>query len=307
MVPTGQQESTLSEAIGRGSPVELQGHTLTESYQNRLEMAVRLVLGQYAKDELVPIVNSVVQELVLWASLANMRQVYFEEHGMDPRDPVMAAAHEDDFQRSLNMESMRSYREGARHRGLVLRTRLTHNEAGLRIEVMNNALHSEHHEQRLRRLLREAMSYEDVMEYFKDNPEDTDGRHLGLALSLLMLREENLRPELMRIGRSEDATTNSRLEIPFDTGFRSIREMLLNDELPHLFDGAAPIPLGLAVEDPGLVVVCPVCGQTVSEKVFFQDLPVGMLDDVMVRNLRPAWLPVHGACASCIAVYGLDT
>lgn len=307
MVPVGQQESRLSDAVRRGSPIELQGHTLTESYQNRLELAVRLILSRYEKEELVPIVNSVLQELALWASLANMRQVYFEERAMDPKDATLAAAHEDEFQRSLNLQSMRSYKEGAKQRGLFLHTRLTHNDAGLRCEVLSNANHSDHHEERLRRLLREAMAYEDVMDYFRDNPNDTDGRHLGIAFSLLMLREENLRPELMRIGRSEDATTNSRLEIPFDTGFRSIREMLLNDELPHLFDGAAPIPIGLPVEDQGATVACPVCSQNVSEKVFFQDLPEGMLDDRMVRNLRPDWKPVDGACASCIAVYGLDS
>lgn len=307
MAHAAQQENALREAVGRGSPVELQGHTLTESYQNRLELAVRVILARYSKDELVPIVNSVVQELALWASMANMRQVYFEEHGLDPRDPVACAAHEDDFQKSLTMDSMRSYKEGARNRGLILRTRITHNDAGIRCEVLNNSLHSEYHEERLRRLLREAMEYKDVMEYFRDNPDDPDGRHLGLAFSVLMLREEHLRPELMRIGRSDETITNSRLEIPFDTGFRSIREMLLKDELPQLFEASAPIPQGIPVEDPGVMMTCPICGQRVSEKVFFQDLPAGMLDDVTVRELRPDWTAAAGACASCIAVYGLGS
>lgn len=304
MVTADSHESKLNKAIANGKALEIQGFTLTESYQSKIEEAIRHILRNYEKEDLVPIVSSVVMELALWGSLANMRQIYFQEHGIDPAEPMGSGAYEDDFQKSITLDSMQNYREAARRRGLFLKTKLTHSHAGLRVEVLSNATHSEHHEERLRKLLRQAMQYNDVMEYFRDNPGDQDGRQLGLAFSILMLREENLRPELMRIGRKGDQVTNSRLEIPFEAEFKSIREMLMNDEMPLPFREPSALP---AINDSlGPLVACPICTQSVSDKVFFQDLPAGMLDETAVRANKPGWKSEDGACASCIAVYGAD-
>ena len=71
---------------------------------------------------------------------------------------------------------------------------------------------------------------------------------MGLAFSLLMLKEEQLRPELMRMGNIGDINT-SRLEIPFDSSFQSIRDRIMNDEEITPFEKKPLIPEHLRTQE----------------------------------------------------------
>lgn len=291
----------LETATAAGKTIEIRGYVLSPRLQVNLERVLQIVLRHYKQDGLFPVVYAVVQELALWASLANMRQIFFEERGGDLNLPADLKALESAFQASLNAIELFEYRRKIRARGLFLAIRIVHSLAGLRFEIENNAVHSAALEERLRGDLRQAMQYSNIMEYFRDNPEDQDGRNVGIAFSILMLKEEQLRPELMRLGHKEGGQI-SRLEIPFDKSFQSIRDRILNDEMITPFGGRDLFPPDRVVQ-PVQTVVCPVCENIVDERIFFPDVDPGMLDEERVAQVVPHWRPVDGACASCIATY----
>jgi hypothetical protein len=300
-MPSALLEERLALAIEEGRPVEIRGSVFSDGYRENLELAMGRLLDSIQRADLAPIVGAVAQELCLWASLANMRQIYFENHGLNLNDADVVAREEPGFLASVTSDSADAYRLAARDRGLYLRTRITLRETAIVIQVANNAVHSPALEERLRAELRRAMAYNDIMEYFRDHPDDPDGRGLGLAFSLLMLREQRLRPELLRLGQS-DGRMVSRAEIPFDELYRSIRDRLESGEDVRPFDSSSGLS-GLEVQDI-ITVACPVCGRDVDERVFFIPVPDDLIDSSRVRGDRPDWTPLIGACASCIAVYG---
>lgn len=295
-------EERLRQAVTDGHTVEIRGYTFSEKFQRRLELSLQLIFNAYDKSELFPVVNAVARELNLWASLANQRQLYFEEFELDLNNAEHVNLREAGFQASLTTGREADYRRRAKERGLFLHTRITHNPAGARIEVWNNARHSEPLEERLRQYLGRAMQYRDIMEYYRDYPEDADGRGVGLAFSLLMLKEESLRPELMRLGQSSGRTV-SRLEIPFDNSYASIRDRIERGEDVRPFEGHDLIPAGLLEMDEAIHVQCPICGNEVDERVFFPEVSSGMINGVAVLAMRSTWKSEDGACASCLATY----
>ena len=230
-------EARIENAARDGRAIEIRGHTFSERFQQRLRQSLEECLRVYDREELVPVVQAVAQELCLWASLANMRQIYFSEYGRDLNDPAQLQMREPGFQASVTRARQRYYSAEIKSRGLYLHARLIHSATGMRVEIRSNATHSAPIEEQLRTYLSRAMSYTSIMEYYEDYPEDEDGRGVGLALSLLMLREESLRPELMRLGQSGDATI-SRLEIPFDASYASIRDRIERGEDVRPFPGA---------------------------------------------------------------------
>jgi hypothetical protein len=298
-------EEKIRSAARNGQTIEIRGYTFSERFQRRLDLSLEACLAVYGRGALHPVVLAVAQELCLWASLANMRQVYFGEYGLDLNDPDQLRNREPGFQASVNRARESYYRAEAKARGLYLRTRLIHNDAGMRIEILNNSIHSESLENRLREYLAQAMRYDSIMRYYEDHPEDQDGRGVGLALSVLMLKEERLRPELMRLGQSGDETV-SRLEIPFDTSYDSIRDQIQRGEEPRPFSGVglapADLPPGVAIQDH-LLVQCPICRNEVDDRVFFPEVSVDMLNFERVRVDQPEWGGGQGACASCLATY----
>jgi hypothetical protein len=298
-------EEKLRVAAREGRTIEIRGYTFSDRFHRRLDLCLDLCLSAYGRRELHPVVLAVAQELCLWASLANMRQVYFEEHQLDLSDAQAIDAREAGFQASITQAREEYYRSRTKSRELFLRARITHNEAGLRFEVRNNSLHSVPLEDSLRQYLSRAMQYSSIMEYYQDHPGDQDGRGVGLALALLMLKEERLRPELLRLGQSGDFTV-SRLEIPFDKSYASIRDRIERGEdvRPFASDSLLPADLSGAVTMQDLLYVqCPICHNQVDERIFFPEVTADMLDVTRVRQEQIDWQPGSGACACCLATY----
>lgn len=291
----------LENAASAGKTLEIRGYNLTPKLQSNLERVLRSVLDFYEQGPLLPVVYAVVQELALWASLANMRQIFFAEKNRNLENENDLRELEEAFQASLTPESSYEYRRKIRAAGLELVIRIIHDPSGIRFEIVNNAIHSPPLEERLRDNLRRSMQYTTIMDYFGDHPDDQDGRNIGLAFSILMLKEQGLRPELMRLGKQGGGQV-SRLEIPFDKSFQSIRDRIMNDETIRPFGSHDLIPGDVVVAEM-TTVVCPICENIVDERIFFSDLDVGMVDEAAVVRMRPHWRTTDGACAGCIASY----
>ncbi|MBE7438293.1 MAG: hypothetical protein HS115_07530 [Spirochaetales bacterium] len=293
----------LETAIQAGKAFELRGTNLSVQLQQNLERVLLSILRYYDRSELLPVIFSVVQELALWASLANMRQIYFEEEDLDLADDEHIDRNEELFQASLKDRGATDYGRRIHERGLYLVIRLSHTVSGLRFVIRNNAIHSVALEDRMRRFLRQAMNYNDIMDYYKDNPADADGRQVGFAYSILMLKDAGLRPELMRLGQVEDENI-SRLEIPFDPTFHSIRDRLARNEVLTPFDPAQSLFPDTLEPSPVQTVICPVCQEIVDERIFFDVLDPGMINAERLLYHKPDWRIEDGACASCVASHG---
>ncbi|EMO02540.1 hypothetical protein LEP1GSC116_0707, partial [Leptospira interrogans serovar Icterohaemorrhagiae str. Verdun HP] len=144
---------------------------------------------------------------------------------------------------------------------LFLKVIIRHNHTGLAAEVFNNSKSIPFIEERLRKYLASAMEYKNLMDYYNSYPEDKEGKNLGLAFSILMLRETGLKPELLRISSRNDVHI-SRLEIPFGEEYKSIRKQILKSSI---FTNENQEP-----ELPWKTSRCSYCGRTVDDRIFSQ-------------------------------------
>ncbi|MBI3394590.1 MAG: hypothetical protein HY042_02025 [Spirochaetia bacterium] len=287
----------LEVAVDSGRALTLEGHLFTSGYRKRLGLCLEVCLAAHDRGDLYPVVFAVLQELETRASISNIRRVFFLARGST--GDGLSEEEEATFQRVLPAVRVEEMRPKAAMAGLFLRTRLAHAASGLKIEVTNNAPHNAEDEERLRNLLRRAAGYNDVTQYFKDHPMDEEGREFGLAMSLLMLKEAKLQPELMRVG-SSDGQFLSRLEIAFDPSFKSIRDRIRQGETIKPFDDTEmpDVP-----ESTGKRVQCPVCHLQVDERIFFPTVTADMTALDVMQAQRRGWRPEDGACAGCIAMY----
>jgi len=116
-----------------------------------------------------------------------------------------------------------------------------HETTGLNIKVYNVSNNTLDQEKYLRSYLKQAMNYTNVLDYFKDHAEDPQGKNMGLAFSIIILKESGLRPDLMRISKSGKGAY-SRIEIPFVNTYESIRDRILKDEPIVPFERKSLVP-----------------------------------------------------------------
>ncbi|MDX1960736.1 MAG: hypothetical protein SFU98_19345 [Leptospiraceae bacterium] len=221
-------ESKLQEGVENGYRIGLNCFTPTSSYLKNLETVLRLILKFYDKTELLPAIFGVAQEMVYFSCLSNMRYVYYSENNLSLDSEEKFLEIEPDFLKSVSGKVL-DYRKKLMEKNMRVQGIIEHNDVSLILKVFNHSDEQLDHESYIRNYLKLAMNYTNVLDYFQDHPEDPGGANMGLAFSLIILKESGLRPELMRMGKTGIGNF-SKIEIPFVSGYESLRDRILKDE-----------------------------------------------------------------------------
>jgi len=216
-------EKNLEVALSDGSQIKIVSFSVDEAVEQQLRLTVQRILERYERAHLSDAIFACALELATNATKANMKHVFFTELGLDIAIP---AEYEEGMARfkktALTREWLESYADKAQKMDLRVQMVFTHTVDGLRIEIINNRQILPQDEDRIREKFNRAMQYDSLHQYYLDNSDQTEGEGLGFALSILLLKGENLDASLFRIGR-EDRGTIARIEVPFTENFVSVR------------------------------------------------------------------------------------
>jgi hypothetical protein len=234
-------EEELQLGIEQGQKIGLNCYTPVSSFLRNLETVLRLILRYYERSDLLPTIFGVVQELISFSCISNMRYIFYERYGytLDSNEKFLEI--EPLFLKEVSSSKNFSFREELIRRKMIVQTVIEHNDIALNIKVYNKSEHQLDQEFYIRDYLRKAMQYSDVNEYFEDHPEDPQGKNIGLAFSIILLKEAGLRPDLMRFGKP-GIGGYSRIEIPFTNDYQSLRDRILKDESIVPFEKPNLIP-----------------------------------------------------------------
>ncbi len=212
----------ILEAIEAGRSIVLLTHYASDTCERVLDITVAALLQHYDRPELQGMLYTCVKELIVNATKTNAKRMYFSSTGLSVDDEAEYAAGMAAIKTQLSEEWVRKYGIRAREANLSVRVVFHHGPRGLRIEVINNLGLIPWDEVRIRRKMESAMKYEDLISFYADHADQTEGEGIGLAMVLLLLRGEQINPALFRVGL-KDGRTMARLEIPFTEQFESVR------------------------------------------------------------------------------------
>ena len=191
----------------------------------RVQHALENLLGRYEQLRLYDCLRTCLVELVTNALRANLKHAFLTERGItDLANDVEYRAALQEFKVAYRDEVQAGeLRRRAQGMGLYVLVRLGCSQEGLCVEVINNLPLRPHEESRIRSRFATAMGYTDLVDYFDDHHDDTEGSGLGFALNLFFLRAENIDPSLFRVG-VVDGCTVARIEVPFLESYSSPRQ-----------------------------------------------------------------------------------
>jgi hypothetical protein len=233
--------NTILDGIKEGKTIAMNCYTLTDNFVKNLETVLRNILQHYEKTDLLPAIFGTTQELVNWTCLSNMRYIYYKQNELDLNNESIFKENESRFLTSINKLNSANYREYLKSNNMYVHVVFEHEVTGLNIKVHNVSDNTLNQEKYLRNYLKQAMNYTNVLDYFQDHPEDPQGKNMGLAFSIIILKESGLRPDLMRISKAGSGAY-SRIEIPFVNEYQSIRDKILKDESIVPFERKSLVP-----------------------------------------------------------------
>jgi hypothetical protein len=219
----------INENIGvtvkNGQYLTLKTHRMTGVVEKHIQYAVESILDKNKQPGLVTTLYTILKELVINGCKANQKRIFFDERGLDISNPADYERGIDEYTRSFSEAMALEYGHKAREKGFYVLIDFQFDPTGLTLEVVNNTSIAKEEEVMVREKLKKAMGYNDIAEFYMDQAMsgESEGAGLGIALIIILLKGEEIDPNLFRI-LIEDDRTIARLEIPFTEDFISKRE-----------------------------------------------------------------------------------
>lgn len=216
-------EKNLQIAINNGKIIRLISYSMSDDVEKKLDSIIHNILEKYNKVDFKAIIYPCVKELAINGTKANLKRIFFEEKNLDIANDKEYDKGMEEYRMFMTEENAIEYGKKARQRGLYVRISFTYDENGMRIEVINNTTITPQEERRLREKLGKIMKYENLIDFYTDNVDNTEGAGMGLALITTILKGEHIDANLFRIITQEKCTI-ARIEIPFTDKFVSLRD-----------------------------------------------------------------------------------
>lgn len=224
MIPENNPTNSFLEVSpDNGSQISIKTYRTSKELEDTVQQTMELILMRYEKDHLLPILYTVMKELIINACKANQKRVFFEEHSLDILNPDDYKVGIKEYKKVFSENMGDEYGPKCKQKDYYCLIIFDYDEDGITIEVRNNTLITREEEKSLREKLANAMAYDDLAQFYMENADNTEGAGLGLALIIIMLKGENIDPNYFRIS-IKDEYTSARLELPFTDNFRSKRE-----------------------------------------------------------------------------------
>lgn len=190
-----------------------------ESISRELETSLRM-------DGLSHAIHFVLMELVGNAVKANLKRVFFKRNGFDLDDPESYARGVRAFMKDYNALDEAQYQSALEELEFNVNVHVDLNEDRLLIHVDNRALLLAEEERRIRRQLAGSMNVKNIVEFSLEYGDDTEGRGLGLAMIVLLIRDLGFNPDLFRVYQ-DGLRTIARLEFPLSADYTPVRDAFL--------------------------------------------------------------------------------
>lgn len=219
-------EALVDECIENQRILTLVTYYLSDYGEGVMHTIASRLLTSFGRADLIDVVYTCLKELVMNAGKANLKRIVFAEAGLNPMSAEEYEKGMVIFKKNLPERRIKSYKPRFRECNLpVTITFYFEPENVLKIKIKNVFTLWPTEEQRIRDKFRYAKNFEDLMAFYLEHGDETEGAGMGMALVGILLDQMGIDRHLFSIYSSERYNeTIARLEIPLKPEYESRRE-----------------------------------------------------------------------------------
>ncbi|PJZ71355.1 HD family phosphohydrolase [Leptospira perolatii] len=210
----------VNERIERLNPLYIRINTLNKNVDKLLTVLLDRYLVYLDAISLKECVFSILRESVMNAVKANSKRVFFLENGLNILNPADYAKGMTTFKQEMIRDKDR-YAQLLEKKNFHCLITLAFNRNSFLMKVSNNAPILPEEFRRVENRIGKSKKYNDLGEVFADHADDSEGAGLGLAMSLLMLKNEGIEGNCYQI-KGEGGITSAYIKIPLDFKHRNV-------------------------------------------------------------------------------------
>lgn len=209
-------------AIKKRKNIVIISYTMSDKTEQKIDKVIERILYSYKRDDLKYLFYTCVKELAINGIKANLKRLFFEENCLNIENPQHYEHGLVKYKETFNERIIFQKSPDIKKKGSYVKICFYHDPDGIRVEVVNNTSLTLQEESRLRDKLCRISKYENMIDFYEDNQDNTEGAGMGLALIATLLKNSGINPELFRI-YTKDQHTIARIEFPLTENYISVR------------------------------------------------------------------------------------
>lgn len=205
----------VDESVRENRGILVITYELNEETEAKIDAILERILTKFDRPDLKAAAYTCIKELVINASKANFKWIYFEEHAYHLEDHEEYLNKSAEFKQYLQKEGVKKLAGRARELNKDVRLMFQYNEIGLRVKIMNDTPITPEDDLRIRDRLRVGSQYDDIAQFYMDHADSLEGEGIGIALIQILLRGENIDHKGFTIWTDDKGLTTAKLDFPF--------------------------------------------------------------------------------------------
>ncbi|MCB1141026.1 MAG: histidine kinase [Leptospiraceae bacterium] len=216
-------DQKIATAIAQKEKLSVKSSKMNSRLEHYVLVIIKGILAKHGQERYTDMMYTILKELAINAVKANQKRIFFEEHNLDLADEAQYSEGLAMFKASFSDSMAEEYGKKSQQKGVYCQIDFHYNDNGMYVEVVNNTPVIKTEELRLREKMKKSMGYNDIAEFYMDNMDNSEGAGLGIALIIILMKNDNIDPNLFRIVTKPDRTI-ARVEIPFNSNYITFRD-----------------------------------------------------------------------------------
>jgi hypothetical protein len=230
-----REQEIIRKAVEKGKVITLVTYTLRETGEARLKAMIETILDYYQRMDLMEVLYTSTKEMVINATKANLKRILFANSQYNADDPDDYNRAMGEFKEEFNEENLNRYEQRFKENQFPVDITLVHNSDRILLKVKNRFVMYPQEEERVRIKAAKAMEYEDLIQFYMEQGDSTEGAGMGITLITILLRQAGIDPHCFSIFSNEYNETVARVEIPLNPNYTPKRvrnqQMIDNGEI----------------------------------------------------------------------------
>lgn len=226
-----QVRADILRSLDKNDIITFRTYYLSDYGEMVLRLIASSILERYGRMDLMDIVYSAAKELVINATKANLKRVIFSDLGLDLLNPGDYEKGMQIFKEQLVEEKIRQYEHMFKKLDYPVITTFYYWPNVLNIKVKNSFVLLPEEEKKIRSKFERAHSFANLLDFYMEYGDDTEGAGLGLAMVGILLDESGVDKHSFTLYSNQYNETAARLEIPLTEDYVPRRQLFERERI----------------------------------------------------------------------------
>lgn len=201
------------DKIKSGSELTVTTYGPSQQNDEELQTLVNELSLHYGIEDFAPILFTLVKDLILNGYKANFKRIFFLEKRLNIDSPGEYEIGIRQFKSLMQQGKTSTYDEKAKSQGFFVELSVKHSSDEIFAQVSNNNPLAVGEMAKIKHSLFHSQNYNDIMEYYIERGDNSEGEGIGIALCVILLKGEGLPTNGFQI-KSQNGQTIASLRIP---------------------------------------------------------------------------------------------